>query len=127
VRRVKVQLQIREVNTAPSVAVLPRPLVLGLRPGISLEKHQHILAARYRNALTTEAAGLIEPWQQRLGVQRHRLFIQSMRRQWGSCNPATRNIRLKTQLAQKPRPCLEYSAAHHAHTPAITSSPWMPS
>jgi predicted metal-dependent hydrolase len=35
-----------------------------------------------------------------------------MRRQWGSCNPATRNIRLNTQLAQKPRPCLEYIVLH---------------
>ena len=105
-------LQIREVNAAPMVEVLPRHLILGLRPGTSLEKRQSILAAWYRNELRTEAAGLIEHWQQRLGVQSNRLFIQAMSRQWGSCNPATRNIRLNTQLAQKPRLCLEYIVLH---------------
>lgn len=105
-------LQISEVNAAPTVSVLPRHLILCLRPGTSLEKRQRILAAWYRNELRAEAAGLIEHWQQRLGVQSHRLFIQAMRRQWGSCNPATSNIRLNTQLAQKPRPCLEYIVLH---------------
>jgi predicted metal-dependent hydrolase len=73
---------------------------------------QRLLAAWYRNELRQEAAGQIDHWQQRLGVQMNRLFIQAMSRQWGSCNPATRNIRLNTQLAQKPRACLDYVVLH---------------
>ena len=42
----------------------------------------------------------------------NRLFVQAMKRQWGSCNPVTRNIRLNTQLAQKPRTCLDYIVLH---------------
>jgi predicted metal-dependent hydrolase len=49
-----------------------------------------------------------------------RLFVQFMLRQWGSCNPITGNIRLNTQLAQKPKACLDYVVLHelcHLHVP----------
>ena len=105
-------LHIEEVNAAPRIEVHPRHLVLFLRPGTTLEKRQDLLAAWYHNELRQEAAGLIDHWQQRLGVQMNRLFIQAMSRQWGSCNPATGNIRLNTQLAQKPRACLAYIVLH---------------
>jgi predicted metal-dependent hydrolase len=42
----------------------------------------------------------------------NRLFVQFMLRQWGSCNPITGNIRLNTQLAQKPKACLDYVLLH---------------
>ena len=105
-------LHIEEVNAAPRVEVHPRNLIMFLRPGSTLEKRQSILAAWYRNELRKEATGLIDHWQQRLGVQMNKLFVQSMSRQWGSCNPYTRNIRLNTQLAQKPRSCLDYIVLH---------------
>jgi predicted metal-dependent hydrolase len=105
-------LQIQEVNAAPRVAVHPRRLVLFVRPGSTTEKRQSILAAWYRDELRKEAAILIEKWQQRLHVKVNKLFIQAMTRQWGSCNPASRNIRLNTQLAQKPKGCLDYVVLH---------------
>ena len=105
-------LHIEEVNAAPRIEVHPRHLILFLRPGSTLEKRQSILAAWYRNELRKEAAALIDHWQQRLGVQSNKLFIQAMSRRWGSCNPATKNIRLNTQLAQKPRTCLDYIVLH---------------
>jgi predicted metal-dependent hydrolase len=105
-------LHIEEVNAAPRVEVHPRQLILYLRPGSTLEKRQSILAGWYRNELRKEAAGLIDHWQTRLNVQINKLFVQAMTRQWGSCNPTTRNIRLNTQLAQKPRSCLDYIVLH---------------
>ena len=105
-------LHIEEVQAAPRVEVQPKRLVLFLRPGATLERRRSVLAAWYRKELRQEAAGLIEHWQRRLGVQMNRLFVQAMSRQWGSCNPATRNIRLNTQLAQKPRTCLDYIVLH---------------
>ena len=105
-------LHIEERDGAPRVEVRPRQLILVLRPGTTLEKRQAVLAAWYRNELRQEAAGRIEHWQQRLDVQVNRLFVQAMRRQWGSCHPATGNIRLNTQLAQKPRACLDYVVLH---------------
>lgn len=114
-------LHIEEVNAAPRVEVQPKHLILYLRPGSTLEKRQSILAGWYRNELRREAAGLIDHWQKRLGVEMNKLFIQAMSRQWGSCNPATRNIRLNTQLAQKPRACLDYIILHElAHLRVAT-------
>jgi predicted metal-dependent hydrolase len=105
-------LHIEEVNTAPRVEVNPKQLTLFIRPGTTLEKRQDILASWYRCELRKEAASLIDHWQERLGVRINKLFVQAMSRQWGSCNPANRNIRLNTQLAQKPRTCLDYVVLH---------------
>jgi predicted metal-dependent hydrolase len=105
-------LQIQEVQAAPRVEVHPRRLVLCVRPQSSLQQRQSILAAWYREELRKEAWPLIETWQQRLHVRCNKLFVQAMSRQWGSCNPDTCNIRLNTQLAQKPKRCLDYIVLH---------------
>lgn len=75
-------------------------------------KRQSLLAAWYRQQLRTAATSLIQKWEEALGVEMNRLFVQTMTRQWGSCNPITRNIRLNTQLAQKPKRCLDYVILH---------------
>jgi predicted metal-dependent hydrolase len=41
-----------------------------------------------------------------------RVFVQKMKTKWGSCNPGARSIRLNTDLAKKPRECLEYIVVH---------------
>lgn len=105
-------LKIQEVNAVPRVEVHPRNLVLFVRPGSTAEKRKSVLAAWYRDELRKEAEVLIEKWQQRLQVEVNQLFVQAMTRQWGSCNPISRNIRLNTQLAQKPKACLEYVVLH---------------
>jgi predicted metal-dependent hydrolase len=35
-----------------------------------------------------------------------------MKTKWGSCNPAAGSIRLNTELAKKPRVCLDYIVLH---------------
>lgn len=105
-------LHIEEVEAAPRFEVHPRHLVLFLRPGTPLEKRRALLAAWYRSEVRQQALPLIETWQQRLGVQANRLFVQAMTRQWGSCHPVRANIRLNTQLAQKPLACLDYVVLH---------------
>ena len=47
-----------------------------------------------------------------IGVKVERFFVQQMKTKWGSCNPAARSIRLNTELAKKPRECLEYIVVH---------------
>lgn len=51
-------------------------------------------------------------WEKRLRVQTSRLYVQHMRTKWGSCNPEAKSIRLNTELAKKPRECLEYIVLH---------------
>jgi predicted metal-dependent hydrolase len=55
---------------------------------------------------------LLGRWQQLLGVSVQRFFVQRMKTRWGSCNPKTGTIRLNTDLAKKPRGCLEYLVIH---------------
>lgn len=105
-------LQIQEVNAAPRIEAHPRRLVLFIRPGATSEKRRSVLAAWYRKELRREALILIDTWQKRLHVQTNKLFVQEMTRKWGSCNPRSGNIRLNTQLAQKPKGCLEYVVLH---------------
>jgi len=105
-------LHIEEMPAPPRVEVHPHRLVLVVRPGATAETRRRVLAAWYRQQLRREATGLIDHWQRRLGVQSNRLFVQAMCRRWGSCNPATGNIRLNTQLAHKPKPCLDYVVLH---------------
>lgn len=47
-----------------------------------------------------------------MSVKVGRVFMQRMKTRWGSCNPASRSIRLDTDLAKKPPECLEYIVAH---------------
>jgi predicted metal-dependent hydrolase len=47
-----------------------------------------------------------------LGVTVERFFVQRMKTRWGSCTPSTRSVRLNTDLAKKPRECLEYIVVH---------------
>ncbi|MFN9242464.1 MAG: M48 family metallopeptidase [Cyanobacteriota bacterium] len=105
-------LHIQEVDTPPRVELHPKQLTLFIRPGTTSDKRQSILAAWYRDQLRASAEPLIQKWEQALGVEMNRLFVQSMTRKWGSCNPASRNIRLNTQLAQKPKSCLDYVLLH---------------
>jgi len=108
----RVLLHIHHADARPRIELHPNHLQLFLRPGTPIEKRQSLLAAWYREQLRTAAAPLIHKWQEALGVEMNRLFVQAMTRQWGSCNPITRNIRLNTQLAQKPKSCLDYVILH---------------
>ena len=47
-----------------------------------------------------------------IGVSVERVFVRKMKTKWGSCNPERRSIRLNTDLAKKPPPCLEYIFVH---------------
>jgi predicted metal-dependent hydrolase len=114
-------LHIEEACGAPRVEVRPKQLTLYLRPGTTPERSKAILSCWYRNELRKEAADLIEHWQRRLDVRINKLFVQAMKRQWGSCNPSTKNIRLNTLLAEKPKACLEYVVLHElAHLRVAT-------
>ena len=70
----------------------------------------------------------IRVWAPRLKVAVERFYLQHMRTKWGSCNPHARTIRLNTELAKKPRECLEYVVVHemahlrdHTHGPRFVA------
>jgi len=47
-----------------------------------------------------------------IGVNVEKFFVQKMKTKWGSCNAASKSIRLNTNLAKKPPGCLEYIVVH---------------
>jgi predicted metal-dependent hydrolase len=105
-------LKVTESDEPPRVELGHRKLLLRVRPGTSEEKKQAIVEAWYREQLKQAVPALIEKWEPLMGVKVERFFVQKMKTKWGSCSPATRSIRLNSELAKKPQECLEYIVVH---------------
>ena len=76
------------------------------------EKKQAVLDEWYREQIKEAVPTLINKWQPLMGVKVERFFVQQMKTKWGSCNHASGSIRLNTELAKKPKECLEYIVVH---------------
>lgn len=105
-------LTVIEEDAPPTVELKHSRLLLRVRPGTTEAGKQVVIEAWYRRQLKQEVLPLIARWEPILGVKVERFFVQRMRTRWGSCNPAARTIRLNTDLAKKPRECLEYIVVH---------------
>jgi len=105
-------LHLVEEEAAPLVELRHSRLLLQVRPGTGEERRQAILEEWYRAQVRESAPALIARWEPLMGVKAERVFVQRMKTKWGSCNPAVGSIRLNTDLAKKPRECLEYIVVH---------------
>lgn len=105
-------LKVDEANRPPAVELRHTQMVLTVRPGSGIAKREGIVSAWYREQVRTAAAPLIEKWEAAMGVKAGQCYVQRMKTRWGSCNPRTRSIRLNSDLAKKPRECLEYIVVH---------------
>ncbi|MGC9972978.1 MAG: SprT family zinc-dependent metalloprotease [Bryobacteraceae bacterium] len=105
-------LKVVEKDAAPAIELKHSQLVLQVRPATGEEKKQAVLEEWYRLQLKVAVPTLIAKWEPFMGVKVERFFVQRMKTKWGSCNPATAGIRLNTDLARKPRECLEYIVVH---------------
>jgi predicted metal-dependent hydrolase len=105
-------LKVVEDEVAPSVELQPGALRLRVRPGASEATREAVVASWYRELLKAEIPQLIEAWEPRLNVAVRGFYVRRMKTKWGSCNPVARTIRLNTELAKKPKECLEYIVVH---------------
>lgn len=105
-------LKVVEQDAAPAVELKHNKLLLCVRPESGKEKKQAVLDEWYREQIKEAAPALIDKWQALMGVKVNRFFVQQMKTKWGSCNQGTGSIRLNTELAKKPRECLEYIVVH---------------
>ena len=105
-------LKLVEKDEAPEVELKHSHMLLHVRPGASEDTKQAIIAQWYRDQIKSAVPALIAKWEPIMGVKVGRVFVQKMKTKWGSCNPASRSIRLNTELAKKPRECLEYVVVH---------------
>ena len=105
-------LRVSEHDRPPSVEVQHSQLHLIVRPETSTAKKQEIVSRWYRSTLKTEAAQLVSSWAPRIGVSVDTIFVRKMKTKWGSCNPTSGSIRLNSDLAKKPKDCVEYVVVH---------------
>jgi predicted metal-dependent hydrolase len=104
--------KVEHQEAAPAVQVLHSRIVLTARPDIPEDKKRAIVAEWYRGQLKDTVPLFIAKWEPLIGVKVAKFFVQSMKTRWGNCNPKERRIRLNTELAKKPRECLEYIVVH---------------
>lgn len=105
-------LSVTERDLVPSLALKHSRMILTVRAGTDVAAKEAIVALWYREQIKAVALDLIAKWAPLLGVSVGRVFVQQMKTKWGSCNPRARSIRLNTELAKKPRECVEYIVVH---------------
>lgn len=105
-------LKVIECGEAPSVELKHGRMVLRLRPGTDDSKKQAVVEAWYRQQIKQAVPPLITKWDPVIRVKVDKFFVQKMKTRWGSCNAASKSIRLNTALAKRPYECLEYIIVH---------------
>ena len=105
-------LTVIEADVPPAIQLAHNRLVLHMRTGSDEAKRLQVVEHWYRDQVKTATANLIARWQPAIGVDIAGFYVQRMKTRWGSCNAQARTIRLNTDLARKPRECLEYIVVH---------------
>lgn len=105
-------LKVIERDEAPSVELKHGWMFLRVRPATDDGRKRSIVEGWYREQIKRAVPPLIARWEPLVGVKIERFFVQRMKTKWGGCSLGTRSIRLNTDLAKKPRECLEYIVVH---------------
>ncbi len=87
-------------------------LLLHLKEGDGEERREALVKAWFSARVAEEARRILPVWEARLGVKAATISVRSMRTRWGSCTPRRGTIRLATELARRPKSCLEYVLVH---------------
>jgi predicted metal-dependent hydrolase len=105
-------LKVIEFDGKPLIELSHARMIIRIRPGTNPVKRQAIVDEWYREQLHSALPPLITKWQRLMGVTVREYFVQRMKTKWGSCNHRAGSIRVNTDLASKPRECLEYILVH---------------
>lgn len=105
-------LSVVERAGRPSVSLKGSRVILATANDLDPESKAGAFAKWYRDEMKLAASELIAKWEPVLNVHVERYFVQQMKTRWGGCNPISRTIRLNTELAKKPKECLEYIVVH---------------
>ncbi len=105
-------LDVCEGEHAPGIELQHSRMVLRVRPGTDQQKREALVEHWYREQVKESVPAQLARWQPLMGVRVERFFVQRMKTKWGSCNHEACTIRLNSELAKKPRECLEYIIVH---------------
>lgn len=105
-------LHVVYAETKASVSARPGKITLTVRKSASKADRAEALELWYRELVRAQAGEFIDKWAPKMGVKVSKVFVQHMKTRWGSANKAKMSLRLNTELARKPRECLEYIVIH---------------
>lgn len=105
-------LRVIAQNETPKVILKHKQLLLYIGALAQTDEKRAVMEQWYREQIRKALSKLITKLEALIGVSVRRVFVQRMKTKWGSCNNKKRSIRLNTDLAKKPRECLEYVVVH---------------
>lgn len=105
-------LKVVEVDEPSFVKLSHNQMVFQIRPGWAHNRKIEHLDSWYRDLVRDAVPALLDRWEPRIGVKVDKVSVRRMKTKWGSCNPMAKSILLNTDLAKKPRECLEYIVVH---------------
>ena len=85
---------------------------LYIREGSEQAQRQRVMTEWYRKQLKEVIPGLIEKWEEVMGVKVNDWGVKQMKTKWGTCNIEAGRIWLNLELAKKPERCIEYIIVH---------------
>ena len=105
-------LEVIEDDAAPTVVTKARHDGSAGSSRNGRGKETNHVSGWYPQQIKPAASELTAKWEPILGVRVNGVFVQRMKTRWGGCNTDSNTIRLNTELAKKPRECLEYIIVH---------------
>jgi predicted metal-dependent hydrolase len=105
-------LSVVEQTGRPAVELRQNKLLLTVPANAKLDNKRALVELWYRNQIRELVPTLVSKWEPVLGVKVGRVLVRRMKTRWGSCNHRSASILLNTELAKKPRACLEYVLVH---------------
>ena len=108
---VRYRLQLEDGHPR-SIAMRSRKIILRAPLGSSRESREEVMEDWLRTEIRRVVNELLPTWELAIGVSVDDVIVRRMKTKWGSATPAAHRIRLNTELAKKPRTCLEYILVH---------------
>jgi len=105
-------LNVVEIDTAPRIELSGNQLMYYSKSNWNQVQKLKFLDAWYRELIRNQLVEVVPKWEGSIGVKANQFLIQKMKTLWGSCNTKTHSIRLNSELAKKPKECLEYVVVH---------------
>ncbi len=85
---------------------------LHVKANTTTEQRRTVFDEFYRSELKKLIAGLVDRWEQKVGVHVREVKIRRMKTRWGTCNDEDKRVWLNLELAKKPLHCIDYVFVH---------------
>lgn len=107
------RLEVKEEDASPRVELKGKSsIILYVRKGSAVSKRDVVMQKWYRDKLSEYIDGKIEKWEEKIGVRVDEVRIKRMKTRWGTCIQRAKRVWLNSELAKKPRSCIEYVLVH---------------